>query len=120
MVTNRNGPVPIKDMQTPSPAPSEVAIFTWMMPTVINRIKYQFSDFYFYSYGWLHLQFSSLTNQKNKFSFKSGQILFSYISVEFLFMGSFYGFQKWTSTDIFWIEHDSLELHATRYFHTTS
>ena len=29
-----------------------------------------------------------------------------------------HGFQKWVSTDIFWIEHDSLELHATRYFHT--
>ena len=35
-------------------------------------------------------------------------------------MGSFYGFQKWVSTDIFWIEQDSLELHATPYFHTTS
>ena len=40
--------------------------------------------------------------------------------VEFVFMGSFYGFQKWVSTDIFWIEHDSLELHATHYFHATS
>ena len=43
------------------------------------------------------------------------------LSVEFGFMGgSFYGFQKLVSADIFWIEHDSLELHAMRYFHTTS
>ena len=34
--------------------------------------------------------------------------------------GFIYGFQKRVSTDIFWIEHDCLELHATRYFHTTS
>ena len=35
-------------------------------------------------------------------------------------MGSFYGFQKWVSTDMFLIEHNSLELHATGYFHTKS
>ena len=34
--------------------------------------------------------------------------------------GFLYRFQKWVSTDIVWIEHDCLELHATRYFHTTS
>ena len=37
--------------------------------------------------------------------------------VEFVFLGSFYGLQKWVRTDIFWIEHDTLELHATRYIH---
>ena len=40
--------------------------------------------------------------------------------VEFALLGSFYGLQKWVRTDIFWIENDSLELHATRYIHTTS
>ena len=28
--------------------------------------------------------------------------------------------QKWVNTDIFWIEHDCLELHARHYFHTKS
>ena len=38
--------------------PSELLQFSWTMPTVLNRMKNQFSDFYFLSYGWLYLQFT--------------------------------------------------------------
>ena len=38
-----------------------MAIFTWKMHTVLNRIKNQFSDFYFLSYRWLYLQFTGDT-----------------------------------------------------------
>ena len=44
----RLGSVPGKDMQTP---PSEVARFLWKMRNVLKRMKNQFSDFYFLSYG---------------------------------------------------------------------
>ena len=33
--------------------PSELAIFTWKIPTLLNRIKNQFSDFYFCIYNLL-------------------------------------------------------------------
>ena len=36
----------------PLPSPSKVAIFTWKMPTVLNRMKNQFADFYFFEL-WL-------------------------------------------------------------------
>ena len=39
------GPVPSKDMQTP-PLPSEVAIITWKMCTVLKRMKNHTSDFF--------------------------------------------------------------------------
>ena len=55
--TGLQGYFPIND-------PSEVAIFTWKMPTKLNRMKNQYSDFcdiYFLSYGWFCLQFSSVT-----------------------------------------------------------
>ena len=55
------GPVPSKNRQTR--LPSEVTIFTWKMPIVVNRMKSQFSDFYFPSYGWLYLQFTSMSPQ---------------------------------------------------------
>ena len=44
-------------MQTPPPSP-QVAMFTWKLSTVLNRIKNHFADFYFLSYGWLYLQFT--------------------------------------------------------------
>ena len=47
---------PTNDMQTFPPFPSEGAIFTWNMHTVLNRMKNKFSDFYFLIYGWLYLQ----------------------------------------------------------------
>ena len=54
------GPVPRKVMQTQTP--SEVAIFTWKMPNVLNRMKNLFSIlFYFSSYGWLNFQFTSMS-----------------------------------------------------------
>ena len=48
-------PVPRKDMQTPlSPYP-EVAIFTWKMPTVLNRMKNHISKFYIFLFFELWL-----------------------------------------------------------------
>ena len=42
--------------------PSEVTIFTWKVPIVLNRMEYQFSYFYFPSYGWLYLQFINVAS----------------------------------------------------------
>ena len=50
-------PVPIKDMQTPSP--SEVAIMTWKMFTVLNRMKNHISDFsFFYLFKFMLITFT--------------------------------------------------------------
>ena len=64
----------------PSLSPTEMAIYAWKIPTVLKRLKNQFSNFYFLSYGWLYLQFTgdtpwlpSLSPTKKK-SFISGQI----------------------------------------------
>ena len=58
-IIENNGPVPIKHTQT-LPR-SEVAIFTWKMPTVLNWMKNQFSDFYFSRNDGLYLQFTGDT-----------------------------------------------------------
>ena len=51
----------------PFPAPSEVAIFTWNMRTVLNRMKNKFSDFIFLSYGdFLPKMYQNLTNSEYK------------------------------------------------------
>ena len=64
------GPVQSKDMQTLSPPPSEVAISTWKMHTVLNRIKKSIFRFLFFEYDciynyncWLYLQFSNMSPQ---------------------------------------------------------
>ena len=46
-----------------TPPSSEVAIFTWKISTVLNQMKNKFSDYYISSYGWLYLQFTSMSPQ---------------------------------------------------------
>ena len=79
-----DGFFPINDMQTPCQPlrpPKLLYLHVPKMPTVLKRMKNQFSDlcdFSFLSYGRFCLQFSSLSptknDQKHLLSFKSGHI----------------------------------------------
>ena len=94
--------VPSKDMQTTTPLlPSNVAIFRWKMPTVLNWMKNRFSNFYFSSYSWLNLQFTSsmspqfprVSPTKIKISLKSVQTVRKYAQcseTDFLFHEFFF------------------------------
>ena len=68
----------------------------------------------------INIELLLFRNIKLLFLFRNIKLLLFHSIVEIVIMCSFYGLQKLVSTDIFWIEHDSLELHATRYVHTTS
>ena len=82
------------------PLPSEVAIFTWKIRTVLNQMKkqhYDFCNFYLLSYDLLYLQFTKYLLIKKMKLFKSVQIYRkeAYCSENYFFVHEFFVVRLW-------------------------